>query len=1034
MDSPSLRYRAGSEDYLMKYSMKLTALLWLLVIMLFVPQPVAAVQTENLVGGRDASSLSSQGAGRVPIVLDWGDNHLATAPVTFGIPLPRGLADSTEQLCVVTEEGELIPAQMEVTATWDGPTGSIRWLLLSMNVQKGQSYALEYGREARTDNLPDQQKVRVEDGAEVIAVTTGPMRAEVSKVRPTILDAVFLDVNGDGRFSEDEAIVTPAAAAAHLPVVIDSRGSRYIAGGAEAGLKVEMVRQGPMEVAIRREGWYVAEEDGKRFAQFITYTYFYGEQAAVRHDHTFVVAFDSTKHQVRDIRLSLPLATGAGAQAEFATNTSAGGDVVAVDAGTFPVSLLQKAHNQWELVSPLALANHFQPVGEGVPPAQTIAKGERAGGWFGLADERWGAYAGWRDFWQQYPGELEVENGVLHLHLWSSRGGSVLDFTPSAIMGEQYPGDRIFYEWLYAGGLDSWTQAYGVGKTHNIWFNFFSNKGSFNKGSSEQKEAAAQLTRAWINMPVLASAPPEWNVATEAFGRVHPEDRARFPELEAALDALLQRKLWLRERYEQYGWIDYGDAYYRRNSDQVLWRRWASMFYGWPNVAPLMYLRSGRRDAWDYHRVNTKHIIDIDIGHLDSKEFGKRKGGRYGGDGGIVHYAADQYGLSPDSHIRFMYFDYYINGNLRAWEVADYYAQQQYEQLYPSRAVRQYLGRTSGGTLRFFCEAYEATWKPEYLRAMRDVAETFYQERAEKGFTEYDDVYKNEGKVKYYQLTGDERMLDLFLNDMNVLLDSRDPLSGRLPRPDGRGNTIWGLSQAYFLTGDDKYLDYLYWQVGNALTQMHTALDPNVGPESVGDMRPEFTAPPEQTYHATMGVQFPTAMVVMAEAGVPFPYLLASPDQVITAAEEGDGRDPAIVLYGDEVIIPALGRPLPVYFHVPEDNEGAALFTSAKVRIFDPGGTPLFGGRPVEGWVELPAVGQTPGKGPGSNPAPAPDPDPAPAPDPDPDHGHGSSLGLWRLEAVDLYTEYTLKVRHIPPYFALDEPARYFTPEIKPTR
>ena len=49
--------------------------------------------------------------------------------------------------------------------------------------------------------------------------------------------------------------------------------------------------------------------------------------------------------------------------------------------------------------------------------------------------------------------------------------------------------------------------------------------------------------------------------------------------------------------------------------------------------------------------------------------------------------------------------------------------------------------------------AYEATWRPEYLSCMRQFADILYQAREEYGFTRYDDVYMNEGKVRYYQLT-----------------------------------------------------------------------------------------------------------------------------------------------------------------------------------------------------------------------------------------------------------------------------------------
>src|SRR5690606_2235805 len=132
----------------------------------------------------------------------------------------------------------------------------------------------------------------------------------------------------------------------------------------DQGLKVEVVRSGPMEVAIRREGWYVGA-DGTRFAQFVTYTHFFAGHAAVRHDHTFVGGFDRTRQQVRDMRLGGPRGVRAEAKAEFATSTGVSGDLVTVEAGRAPVSLVQSAHDRWELFS--------------LSPAEPIAQGRRAG-------------------------------------------------------------------------------------------------------------------------------------------------------------------------------------------------------------------------------------------------------------------------------------------------------------------------------------------------------------------------------------------------------------------------------------------------------------------------------------------------------------------------------------------------------------------------------------------------------------------------------------------------------------------------------
>jgi len=227
---------------------------------------------------------------RVHLNVDWADNELDECPVTFGVPFPDGALSSVDHARLVTGDGTVVPAQIDALGTWWRKDGPVRWALVNATVRKKEEYFIEYGTAVRSE---EPEGMEVQDTDETIVINTGAMRVTISKQRATLLDACALDLNGDGQFAEDEIIVTPQLAADNLPVVVDAEGNRYPAAGADEGLKVEIVEQGPMRTAIRREGWYVGD-DGTRFCQFITYTYFYAGQAGMKHDHTLVVAFDST--------------------------------------------------------------------------------------------------------------------------------------------------------------------------------------------------------------------------------------------------------------------------------------------------------------------------------------------------------------------------------------------------------------------------------------------------------------------------------------------------------------------------------------------------------------------------------------------------------------------------------------------------------------------------------------------------------------------------------------------------------------------
>jgi len=765
---------------------------------------------------------------RVPIRTDWPEiDGLEASPVTFGVPFADGALASAENARLVTADGTPVPADLRTTATWWREDGPVRWMLVSATLERDQQYFVEYGTAVEAFE-PEGMTVTETDDA--IVIDTGPLQATVSKTRPTILDAVTV---------EGEAIVTPGDAAANLPTVVGGDGTEYLASA--EGLKISFSRRGPMETVIRREGWYTAP-DGVRYCQFITYTWFFAGSASVRHDHTLVVGFDTHEHTIRDIRLAVPMAEEA-ASAAFSLDASSGQPEV-LAANALPARVVQSSIDECVLTD----------------AGEDTTAGARSGGWAGArAANEAGAYVAIRDFWEQYPMELEITEDAVIAHLWPLHDAPELDFTPSAVMGDEYPGDRVFWQDFYRGGLDAWTQGYGIAKTHNLQLSF-----SATEGGLPAAEAAARA----FDTPVLAYADPEYACDTWAFGRVHAEDPEQFPEIEALVDAIIHRKYWLRDRLGNYGWVNFGDVNYSLSNatdpeeiNYTHWRHWAQMFYGGPNIYPLLYMRSGRRDAWDFHRVNARHVMDFDICHLDSDEsqgfrFQKRRGGRYGGNGGICHYGANIYNLGCDCHTRFMVWDWYLNGNPRAWEVFEEFVGQYAARRHlPHNTV--YRHRMTGGGLRLFSEAYEATWNPEYLSCAHQFADILYGAMEELGHTRYDDVYMNEGKVKYYQLTGDERMRDLFVNDMRVLSQRRDAHVFA----DCRATTLWGLAHAYWFTGDSSLLPFAMWQLDVATSRVPLEGEPY----EIGAVGWTF----EHAYEATLGNQLPTFAALLTDVEQP---------------------------------------------------------------------------------------------------------------------------------------------------------------------
>ena len=184
-------------------------------------------------------------------------------------------------------------------------------------------------------------------------------------------------------------------------------------------------------------------------------------------------------------------------------------------------------------------------------------------------------------------------------------------------------------------------------------------------------------------------------------------------------------------------------------------------------------------------------------------ELQKRRGGRYGGNGGIIHYAGDIYDIGCDSHVDHLLLDYYLTGYRRAWDVlqeeAEFYL---WKDTQPGGALHRWAHRMTGGTMRTMIALYRATWDERYLEIARRMADFCYENQDDEGVIRHDDVYMLPGMLTYYQTTGDERMKDLILRCMR-----RQAKVGR-DESDPRSFGFYGLSTAYFLTGDPSYLGW----------------------------------------------------------------------------------------------------------------------------------------------------------------------------------------------------------------------------------
>ena len=695
-------------------------------------------------------------------------------PVTFGVPFPRGALASDENVRLL-QDGQPIPAMIRRTATWEGPDGDVKWLLVDATMTRGGQYALEYGTRVAAE--PAGPGVTVQDSPAGIVVSTGPMRFSVRRDASRLIDGAWLDTNGDGAFAPEEALIEPGSSPP--PYMVDAGGTRHEVS-AKDEYTVTVEQSGPLHAIIKTHGWF-SSAGGDRLCEHIARLHAYAGQSFIRIEHTFVVAFDTETNQIRDIALPFVLPPGEGKRYTFA-----------VDDG-----------KRWGTDEPAALvqdqAGHFSILREG----EKLVEGAKAGGWVDASRGAAGMLLGIRHLWQEFPRELEATENALIAHLWPAHSDKPLDFDARAVLGpERYAQfDGVFWQSWYEGGLTNYDQAIGLAKSNDLILAFHGPDAS-----------GARAVTGTLDRPVIVSATPEWMCRSDVMGPLHPVDRQRFPDEEQTMDAAFTRFELLREHMGNYGMIDYGDVNYVVNEDaeskQWLrrpWRCWASRFYGHPVMPWVQFLRTGRRKYLQWGIDNSRHVMDIDIAHVtdESLRYPKRRGGRFGGNGGIIHYAGNIYDIGCDSHVDQFLLQYYLTGYRRAWDVlqeeAEFYL---WLDKRPGGALHSWAHRMTGGALRTMICLYNATWDERYLTIAQRMAGLCYDNQDPEGVIRHDDVYMLPGMFTYYQATGDARMRELILRCMR-----RQAKVGR-NESDPRSFGFYGLSMAYFLTRDASYLPW----------------------------------------------------------------------------------------------------------------------------------------------------------------------------------------------------------------------------------
>lgn len=702
--------------------------------------------------------------------------HQPGAPITLGVPFPKGALASPDHVRIVDADGREVPSQITEVTTWEPADPSVKWVWAFFFAGDGDRYALEFGPSVRRTRAAAQiEALNNPRAAGLAEITTGPLRIVVRQGDTGFLTSVQLDLDGDGFSNADEIAAGPAARGSFADVLddagVDSSRATVLRTTLERGT-------GPLHTVLRVDGEYRYGRDDNETSPFVTRIHAYAGRTYIRVLHTWVYTGTPDHHRPQE--------------GDYPHVATQGERLIVTDPAdtgwTRPNDRLQGLGQTLTL---RLNRNGLAPVSR----AQLDATPGEAG-WVHVTDGRRGVAVGLRHFVEEYPKELafDPETGALTTYFWSPRGGPM-----SFARSSNAPANE--------GAVENW--ATGLAKTsESVWF--FHGP----EASGQDVRRAMQLALA----PPVAHVDPAWYGASGVYGDFAPRTGAE-PDLQRALDYKFAWMRFNQQREPWYGMFNHGDM--MNTFDGTRWSVYghgepAQDFMWW-----LQFMRTGDPDVFDTAQAFSRHLMDVDNTHwpADPVFLGDTN---YPMDWwntlkappatkylGVGRRHAEQHWmhiLSAHVWVQGWMASYYLAADQRALDVAKLTADMHLRRLWGEHEL---TGRRLYLSIWNLAEVWDATKDARYeqelafrvgrmLQLQREQADQLAIERYG-----YANVYATHGLWKYYTMTESPAVRAALIRNARAVRDI-PPLNHMM---ESYLATLHGLSLGYRLTGESSFVD-----------------------------------------------------------------------------------------------------------------------------------------------------------------------------------------------------------------------------------
>lgn len=776
------------------------------------------------------------------------ENNKLGAPVTLGIPFPKGELQSVDHVRLLTSDGKEIPCQTTEVTNWGPLDNSIKWAWVFFFAEEGSDYILEYGEDVvpmlPTEKIVSMNNMRPQGG---IDVNTGPISFSIHKKGNGFLDEVYLDSNNDREFQEDELIATsPEKNRGSFLDLLDDAG----VDSSKAVIN-EVFREkgsGPMHSIFRVEGTYTYDRPDNNLSPFTLWLHAYAGKSYIKVLHTMTYTGVPDKHKQQegqhaniatqnkkiisedteddmgwtqpndqiaacglqfkyhlddDVSVTMPMFKGSWLDSDSGSVMQE----VAINGQT-PVELLQQGPDRKESTSLRSLyRNGFKTEdnkeSKGDTPTfratitkgdEKVAESQRAKGWLNVSDGKRGVGVGIKNFLKEYPKGIEMDPTTKTLvgSIWPKNNGPM-----SFARHNTEPDGEM---------LDNFAQ--GITKTTEFIYYFH---------NSEEADSVGQKMDYVLDAPV-AHASPEWYTGSKVYGNMAPFS-TQYPEFENAMQYKFEWWAYNQKHEPWYGMFDYGDGKtYFFNGNWVQWTNNEPTvdFMLWTN-----FMRTGDPKYFNLAQAMSRHTMDVDNIHWPKKRtyFGEINDAidfwNYEDEPestpylGIGRRHANEHWyalLSAHVWIQGWIASYYLSGDHRALEVAKMTGDTYLKRIWGEHDLR---GRRLYLSVLNLVELYDATKLEKYKKELDERVRLMLEFQERQGGNllldryGYAQTYVAQGLYKYQQITGDDKVRKALLDHARWVRDV-PPLNHEM---ESYLATIYPLLLGYEISGEMVYFN-----------------------------------------------------------------------------------------------------------------------------------------------------------------------------------------------------------------------------------